>query len=94
MKACWFCGTEHAGSNRPSRDAVCSKCRVALRCCKNCRFFDPAAHNQCQDPAAEWVRDKELANFCEHFDFVEKVAAKKTATDEDAREKFDSLFKD
>jgi hypothetical protein len=91
MKACWFCGTE-AQLSRPSRDQVCSKCKMALKCCKNCRFFDPAAHNQCQDRAAEWVRDKELANFCEHFDFVEKAESRRAGTPEDARKKFDSLF--
>lgn len=93
MKACWFCGTQFSGAARPPRDAVCSKCKVALKCCKNCRFFDPAAHNQCRDRAAEWVRDKELANFCEYFEFVEKVGAKKPGTVEDARKSFDDLFK-
>jgi hypothetical protein len=66
---------------------------MSLKCCKNCRFFDPAAHNQCSDRAAEWVRDKELANFCEYFEFAEKVEGKKPGTVEDARRSFDDLFK-
>ena len=93
MKVCWFCGTEYAGGPRPSRDVTCAKCRMSLKCCKNCAYFDPAAHNQCRDRAAEWVRDKELANFCEFFEFREGTGKPSGGRSEEARRKLDDLFK-
>lgn len=93
MNTCWFCGTEAPAGVRISRDMICAKCKQSLKCCKNCSFYDPAAHNQCRDPAAEWVRDKELANFCEFFQFSERTNASRASTKEDPRGKFDSLFK-
>lgn len=92
MKICWFCGNDVGPDPRPSRDKICPKCRMSLKCCKNCRFFDPSAHNQCTDPAAEWVRDKELANFCEFFELADRAARPKQARPEEARRKFDDLF--
>lgn len=92
MKVCWFCGTESSVS-RPSRDQVCSKCRMSLKACKNCRFHDPAAHNQCREPAAEWVRDKELANFCEFFEFADGPGRSAGSEGGGARKAFDDLFK-
>jgi hypothetical protein len=45
----------------------CPKCNADLHCCRNCQFYDPAQLNQCSEPQAEWVRDKETANLCEFF---------------------------
>ena len=39
-----------------------------MHCCRNCRFYDPAYHNQCREPQAERQVDKERGNFCEYFD--------------------------
>ena len=36
--------------------------------CKNCRFYDPTAYNECREPSAEVVREKERANFCDYFE--------------------------
>jgi hypothetical protein len=66
---------------------------MSLKCCKNCLYFDPAAHNQCRDPAAEWVRDKELANFCEFFEFLDRAIGPKTGRPDAARKSFDDLFR-
>jgi hypothetical protein len=93
MRLCWFCGTEAALPGKITRDSVCSKCRISLKCCRNCRFYDPASHNQCREPAAEWVRDKELANFCEFFDFAERSEGARPGRDAGGKQKFDSLFK-
>jgi hypothetical protein len=32
-----------------------------------CVDFDRRVANQCREPTAEEVRDKERANFCDHF---------------------------
>jgi len=93
MKVCWFCGAEMLFGEKITRDMTCAQCKVALKACRNCRFFDPSAHNQCREPAAEWVRDKELANFCEFFEFAERVDRPRGNRPEDRKKKFDSLFK-
>ena len=76
----------------------CPYCHSDLKCCLNCRFFDPGFNNQCREPQAEWCPDKEKANFCEFFEFGETAGnppgmggAQPDRTR--ARSAFDSLFK-
>ena len=42
-------------------------CHAHLHVCKQCEFFDPQRANQCREPVAEFVQDKERANFCGYF---------------------------
>jgi len=93
MNVCWYCGTEIVLAQKIMRDMYCPKCKQSLKACRNCSFHDPAAHNKCREPAAEWVRDKELANFCEFFDFASRVDRPRAAPQEDTKKRFDSLFK-
>ena len=50
------------------RQDTCSHCDADLHCCRNCRFFDPGKHNQCAETQAEWVSEKERANFRDYFE--------------------------
>ena len=93
MMHCYNCQAEINLSGQPSRAATCPKCAAYLHCCRNCRFYDPNAHNQCREPQAEWVQDKEMANFCDFFEASSKMADKETARKEEARKKLDELFK-
>lgn len=83
----------------PQRTDACSSCHSDLKCCMNCRFFDPAFNNQCREPQAEWQPEKAKANFCEYFEFLEVAALGRPGlggaqSDKDrARSTFDSLFK-
>lgn len=45
----------------------CSHCRADLHVCKNCEFFDLKAYNECREPSADVVREKEKSNFCDFF---------------------------
>ena len=45
-----------------------SHCDGDLHYCRNCRFFDPGKHNQCAETQAEWVSEKERANFRDYFE--------------------------
>jgi hypothetical protein len=77
------------------RADTCACCHSDLHCCRNCRFFDPGKNNQCSEPQAEWVSDKHRANFCEYFEprtAINLVNRTRSGPD-DARRKFDSLFK-
>ena len=33
----------------------------------NCRFYDSSAYNDCSEPAADRVVEKDKANFCDYF---------------------------
>ncbi|MBI3448375.1 MAG: hypothetical protein HY049_05595 [Acidobacteria bacterium] len=93
MRLCWFCGTEARAEGKIARKDTCPKCRMSVKCCKNCRFFETSAPRQCCEPAAEFVGDKEGANFCEYFDFQERSGRPDGNQGEKARSRFDSLFK-
>jgi len=90
---CYNCQEEIAIESKLTRNATCPKCLSYLHCCRNCRFYDPNAHNQCREPQAEWVKDKEAANYC---DFFEPGAGGKVSQDSrkaEAKKKLNDLFK-
>lgn len=91
---CYHCGTEIHLERRPSRQEVCPNCSAYLHCCRNCTFYDPGAHNQCREPQADWIQDKEAANFCDYFEAAVAVKPSGSATRQmDARKKLENLFK-
>ena len=49
------------------RRDVCPHCGADVRVCRNCQFYEPTAYNECREPVAERVKDKERANFCSEF---------------------------
>ena len=66
---CWKCRQkiEYPSGSRVGGRDTCTRCGSGLHACRNCQFYDPAKHNQCAEPRAEWVRDKEAANYCDYF---------------------------
>ena len=64
---CVFCGEEIDPGERVSRQDVCPKCGRDLRCCRQCKFYDPGAYNACREVSADRIVDKERANFCDYF---------------------------
>jgi hypothetical protein len=94
VSACAFCGTALDAGMRVTREAVCSGCGRDLHACVQCRHHDPHAHNQCREPQAEWVTDRERRNFCEYFalDPARRPGAR-TDRAQSARSKLDSLFR-
>jgi len=73
---------------------TCAHCAADLHACKNCRFYNPSLHNQCRIPEADFIRDREITNFCTHFDFLDR-SEPPTVDDsvQKARSKLDQLFK-
>jgi len=95
---CWKCGTEIAeisGVRKVLRTDTCSKCDSDLHACKNCQFHDRQYHNECRENQAEWVSDKERANYCDYFTPSARAAGTtaKSPTDQ-VKSAFDGLFKD
>ncbi len=99
MKVCHHCGREVVLSAALQRTDSCAFCKSDLKCCLNCRFFDPTAPNQCREPQVEPVLHKEKANFCEFFVFLETSAVGQPglggAQSDQARARaaFDALFR-
>src|SRR5205823_14536592 len=70
---CHSCGNEQlfevkVGVKVGRRDS-CPHCAADLHVCKNCQHYEPNLHNQCREPEAAFIRDRQEANFCTHFNF-------------------------
>ena len=88
---CAFCGKAIIIENKVSRNDTCPHCRRDLRCCKQCKFFDPHAYNECREVSAERVVGKERSNFCDYFVFKGSSQGKVNKTDE-AKKALNALF--
>ena len=65
---CWKCGRFIGDLPLPlGRLAECKACHAELHVCKLCEFYDPHIADQCREPVADFVKDKERANFCDYF---------------------------
>ncbi|HOD34664.1 MAG TPA: hypothetical protein PLR20_00255 [Syntrophales bacterium] len=94
MKRCYRCRKEPGITDRVGRAETCPSCGADLRCCRNCSFYDPGSYNQCREPQAERVVEKERSNFCGYFlfrDFSHDPPGPVVRSD--PRSKLESLFK-
>lgn len=89
-KNCISCGTTLEIADLIGRNDVCPKCGHNLHSCLQCRFYEENEYHQCREPQAEWVSDKEKANFCDYFEFGREKNEPKTKGD--ARSKLEALF--
>jgi len=93
---CHGCEREHAlsaGERVGFRDA-CEACGADLHVCRNCRFHDPSAYNECREPNAERVADRDRANRCDYFAAAEGTGGAATGGSAgDARSRLAALFK-
>ena len=66
---CFGCnvGIELTADGRVGFRESCDHCGADLHICKNCRFYDPSAYNECRESSAERVTDSERANRCDWF---------------------------
>jgi hypothetical protein len=92
MPACHFCGNPVDPLAKVGIRDECPKCHRDLHICKNCRFWDPSAHNQCRETQSEPVQDRERSNFCTYFS-PGSVSAPQSRESTAARKKLDALFK-
>ena len=92
---CHSCSNEIKLEGHISRNDECPQCSSDVHACLNCEHYDPAAHNRCREPQAEWVSDREKANFCDYFlpNTRQAGAGRNTSSADDVRRAFDSLFK-
>ncbi|MCB0334119.1 MAG: hypothetical protein KDD55_11505 [Bdellovibrionales bacterium] len=92
--SCHHCGTELTLSSRDTvgRREECPSCGSDLHVCLNCAHFDTTAYNECREPQAERVVDKDRSNFCDYFQLSEKNKRKESDEKEAALKKLDDLF--
>ncbi|HBU70132.1 MAG TPA: hypothetical protein DEE98_07100 [Elusimicrobia bacterium] len=94
MKLCHKCGLEWPGPGQPQPKAECVKCGYDLHVCLNCRFYDTSKPNQCSAGVDEVVLDKEKANYCDEFEFIQRKNAVSGGSGEPSpKAAWDKLFK-
>ncbi|MFI5370900.1 MAG: hypothetical protein ACHQ52_05015 [Candidatus Eisenbacteria bacterium] len=92
---CQFCGHLVQVSESIARDTECAGCGRDLRCCRQCRHYDPLYNNQCRETEADPQPEKDRRNFCEFFEFTRaRFVARGAAADRAsaARARLEGLF--
>jgi len=98
MPACVRCGGDITAV-RVFRQTLCPHCDAYLHACVQCSFHDPTASNQCLEPQAEHVANREKANFCEFFRLGGPATRRGGGSSSggrgtgDTRHRFDDLFR-
>ena len=91
---CWKCGTELRNLLLPfSRYEECSSCKADLHSCISCKHYEPTVADACREDRADFVLEKEKANFCDYFK-ANRHAYEKTddSTALEARARLAELF--
>ncbi|MBT4791988.1 MAG: hypothetical protein HON90_10485 [Halobacteriovoraceae bacterium] len=66
---CYHCKEEIKLENTASisRSEECEQCAANIRNCFMCNFYDKNSYNECREPTADRIVDKEKANFCDFY---------------------------
>lgn len=65
-----------------------------MHVCRNCAHHDTSAYNECREPQADRVLEKERSNFCDYFTPRSGQAGRSGGLDTGAYVKgLDDLFK-
>lgn len=92
LVTCFKCSEKLSFQDRVGLREECPKCRSDVHVCKNCEFYDLASYNECREPTAERVQDKERANRCEYFKSSNKSSSA-SKSKEDLLKAAEALFK-
>ena len=66
---CFKCGVHHEFRDPVGFREECDRCRAELHTCRNCKYHDPTASNDCRENRAGRVVDKERGNLCDWFEW-------------------------
>lgn len=64
---CFNCGKTTSFTERVGFRGECEHCHADARVCRNCKFYDVKAYNECREPSAEIVQVKDRSNRCDFF---------------------------
>jgi hypothetical protein len=90
---CFACSKEvvlASGERVGFRDA-CDACGADLHVCRNCAHHDPAAYNECREPNAERVSERDRANRCDYFSPGDRPGGESPG--DRAKAQLDALFR-
>ena len=76
-----------------SRNEECPNCRRDVRCCYNCMHYDKNSYNECHEPQADRVVEKDRSNFCDYFAFGTGSLIGGGQSKDDVYKKLNDLFK-
>jgi hypothetical protein len=94
LSTCFRCGAElNFQDHTPGRRDSCNTCGADVHVCKNCSHYDPKAYNECKEPQAERVVEKERSNFCDYFVLGALRGLSGAESKEAVFKQLDSLFK-
>jgi hypothetical protein len=94
MKQCHACLKALEIKTPVGRREACPFCGADLHCCLNCAHYNIGSYNDCREPQAERVIEKDRSNFCDFFVFREaEIVARGKYSGEPAKAKIESLFK-
>lgn len=90
---CYHCNKSipMLGAFKITRTEECPYCSWSLHCCKMCKFYDSSVYNDCTEPNADRVVDKEKSNFCDYFNL--SAGGKNGPSRDDLLSSADALFK-
>jgi hypothetical protein len=90
---CWKCGLNLKDVPLPiGRRADCLACGAELHVCRLCRHYDTRKAKQCRELAAEEVKNKTRANFCDWFQPQTGAFNTAAASDTNSHNPLDALF--
>jgi hypothetical protein len=90
---CWKCGANLKALPLPlSRRAECLACGAELHVCRLCRHYDTGKAKHCRELAADEVKNKTKANFCDWFQPRTNAYASTASTGSTSSNPLDSLF--
>ncbi len=92
MSSCFHCSQKLSFSGRVGLREECPNCRSDVHVCKNCEHFDPKMYNECREPQAERVTEKDRANRCDYFVLALTDRAGKDQEKERLRNLAEALF--
>ena len=90
MCNCYFCGNSY--NEKIYKTTLCPSCGKELKICMNCLHYDSSAYHECRESQAEYVQDKQRANFCDYFMPGGKRTMGSSGKEQEARNRFEDLF--
>src|SRR5574341_863102 len=93
MFRCYRCGRTVSPDSPLLQYELCPYCSSAVHCCLNCLYYDDFSPNKCSEPAADWVPDKQKANFCRFFEMAEPEVLKKPMESDKAKLYWETLWR-
>jgi rRNA maturation protein Nop10 len=94
MQRCYKCLKALEIKTPAGRRETCPFCGSDLHCCINCVFHVKDAYNECREPQAERVIEKDRSNFCDFFVFRDaEMGGTGKDPEEAVKTKMKSLFK-